>query len=641
MFTDMVASTALGQRDEPLSIAMVGEQRRLLRPVFMRHNGREVKTMGDGFLVEFPSALDAVRCAYDVQRATREFNISLPSDKRLHLRVGVHLGDVVESQGDIAGDAVNLASRIEPLAEDDGVCVTRQVYDHVKNKFELPLESLGSKSLRNITEPLEVYKMVMPWEERKAMQPGPLDGKRIAILPFANISQDGSDEYFADGMTEELISRLSRIRDLKVISSTSAMRYKATSKSVGEIAKELGVGTILEGSVRIASGHLRVSTKLIDTRSDEHIWSQDYDRKLEDVFRIQREIGQKVAEALRIRLLSVERKDMERRVTESPQAHKLYLRGRQCWNERSKGGLDKASKYFEEAIKLDSKYALAYSGLADCYVLYGAWGFLRPDDSFPRAKEYATKSIETDPRLAEPHATLADVFNSCEGRWAESEAEYRRALELNPSYATAHMWYGLLLLFLTRFDEARDHIKMAIELDPLTRVGALNLGGVSLYEGRAREAVEQIEDAVAADPEFTPNRSALAWAYYADSRTDEGISEMRKAVRMSGGSLVDKADLACLLGSSGRTAEARSILREIEEASKFTYVSKMKIAQVLFSLAKFDEAFELLQEAQNDHSLFTQHGSYLLDMRLFPSFASVRKDARWGKFVGQLKIPEA
>ena len=640
MFTDMVGFTALGQRNEQLSIALVDEQRKLLRPIFTRHNGREVKTMGDAFLVEFPSALDAVRCGYDIQRATREFNVSLPSEKRVHLRVGVHLGDVVESQGDISGDAVNLASRIEPLAEDDGVCITRQVYDHVKNKFELPLASLGSKSLRSIAEPLEVYKMIMPWEERNASQSEHFDRKRIAILPFANISQGDKDEYFADGMTEELISTLSRIGGLKVISRTSVMRYKASGKSVSEIAKELGVGTILEGSVRMAGGHLRVSAELIDAGRDEHLWSQDYDRDLEDVFKIQTEIAQRVAEALRIELLSVEREDIERRVTESPQAHKLYLRGRHYWNERTKDSVDKAVKYFEEAIKLDSKYALVYAGLARCYILYGAWGFMRPNDSFPKAKRYAIKSIEIDPRLAEPHTIFADVLNDYEGRWVESELEYRRALELNPSYATAHMWYGLLLVFLTRFDEARDHIRLAIELDPLTHVGALNLAGVSLYEGRPRDAVEQIENAIEGDPEFAPNHNALAWAYCLDSRTDEGISEMRKALAMSG-EPIDKADLACLLGFSGRTEEARSILKEIKETSKVTYVSKMKIAQVLFALGNYDEAFKLLEEAREDHSLFTQHGSYLLDMRLLPLFAPVREDRRWQTFVATLKIPEA
>src|SRR5438552_8004155 len=211
MFTDMVGYTSLGQKNESLSLALVEEKRKLIRPILNRHDGREVKTMGDAFLVEFSSALSAVRCAFDIQRTAREYNISLPEERRVHLRIGVHLGDVLDSQGDISGDAVNVASRIEHLAEDGGVCLTRQVYDHVQNKFELPLISLGPKSLRNVISSIDVYRMVMPWDDAKAITATEHDTRRIVILPFANISPDPTDEYFSDGMTDELITVLSKI----------------------------------------------------------------------------------------------------------------------------------------------------------------------------------------------------------------------------------------------------------------------------------------------------------------------------------------------------------------------------------------------------------------------------------------------
>src|SRR5713226_4381380 len=249
MFTDMVGYTALGQRNESLSLALVEEQKKLIRPLLSRHNGREVKTMGDAFLVEFSSALDAVRCAYDIQRAIREFNVSLPQERRVHLRVGIHLGDVVENQGDISGDAVNLASRIEPLAEDGGVCLSRPVYDQVQNKFELHLTSLGPKQLKNVTSPVEVFKMVMPWEEARIPERTLLDKKRIAVLPFTNMSPDPSDEYFSDGMTEELITSLSGVNGLSVIARTSVMKYKGAPKGASQVANELNVGTLVEGSV--------------------------------------------------------------------------------------------------------------------------------------------------------------------------------------------------------------------------------------------------------------------------------------------------------------------------------------------------------------------------------------------------------
>ena len=270
MFTDMAGYTALGQRNESLSLALAEEQRKLLRPVFNRHNGREIKTMGDAFLVEFSNALDAVRCAYDVQRASREFNISQPSDQRIILRIGLHLGDVVESQGDISGDAVNIASRIQSLAEDGGICVTRQVYDQVQNKFDLPLKGLGSRSLKNVSAPIEVFKMVLPWEKEQKSSMSQLDASRVAVLPFANMSPDPSDSYFADGITEEIISTLSGVSGLNVISRTSVMGYKGTTKRVKEIGGELEAGSVLEGSFRKAGNRIRVTAQLIHVGDDRH-----------------------------------------------------------------------------------------------------------------------------------------------------------------------------------------------------------------------------------------------------------------------------------------------------------------------------------------------------------------------------------
>jgi len=226
MFTDIVGFTALSQSNESLALSVLDEQRELLRPMFNKHGGREVKTIGDAFLVDFPSALSAVRCAYEIQKTTREFNSSIPEERRVLLRIGVHLGDVVESQSDISGDAVNLASRIESLADSGGVCLTRQVYDQVQNKFEPPLRSLGAKSLKNLRTPLEVFKIVMPWEGAITEETVELDRHRVAVLPLKNMSPDPNDEYFADGMTEELITALSGLRELTVIARTSVMQYK-------------------------------------------------------------------------------------------------------------------------------------------------------------------------------------------------------------------------------------------------------------------------------------------------------------------------------------------------------------------------------------------------------------------------------
>ena len=637
MFTDMVGYTALGQKDETLSLALVEEQGKLIRPILGRHGGREVKTIGDAFMVEFPNAVDAVRCAYDIQRAIREFNLSLASDKRIHLRVGLHLGEVIESHGDISGDAVNVASRIETLAEDGGVCFTQQVYDHVRNKVDLNLTSLGRRSLKNVVEPIEIYKIAMPWEE--AHLSVLLDPKRIAVLPFVNMSPDPNDSYFADGITEEVISTASNIGGLSVISRTSIMGYKGTSKKVGEIGSELKAGSVLEGSFRKAGNRIRVTTQLIDVNNDSHVWTQAYDRELDDIFAIQTDIAEQVAEALKVRILPDEKKQVERVPTRNTEALSLYLKGRYYWNERTKQSIDKALKYFEEAIKRDQKFAIAYSGIADCYTLYGANGWLQPGDAFPRSKEYATRALEIDPTLAEPHTTLADVLNSYEGRWEESEAEFKRALKLKPNYSLAHMWYGLLLQFLRRFDEAREEYNLAVQLDPLTRVGALNIASVTAASGRPKDAIRELETALEKDPDFANLHNALGWTYHLDSRTEDGIKELKKSLEMTDGDPGFKVDLAIALGFSGRIKEAKTTLKEVQEAAKVEYVSKMKLAQASFAVGKNDVAFSLLEEALGDHSLFTVGSSYLSDVMFDPWFAQVRRDPRWETFVKQLKIP--
>src|SRR5712692_3472833 len=365
MFTDMAGYTALGQKNESLSLALVEEQRKLLRAVFSRHNGREVKTMGDGFLVEFSNAMDAVRCAYDVQRASREFNISQPGDQRITIRIGLHLGDVVESQGDISGDAVNIASRIQSLAENGGICLTRQVYDQVQNKFDLPLRSLGSRSLKNVSSPLELYKMVLPWEKEEKSTAAHLDSSRVAVLPFANMSPDPGDSYFADGITEEIISTLSGVSGLNVISRTSIMGYKGTTKRVKEIGGELEAGSVLEGSFRKAGNQIRVTAQLIDVRDDRHVWAHSYDRNLDDVFGVQTDIAKQVSDALRVKILAPEIDRIDKKPTESTKAYTLYLLGRHHLNRRSIEEIQKAEEYFADAVREDRGFALGYVGLAD------------------------------------------------------------------------------------------------------------------------------------------------------------------------------------------------------------------------------------------------------------------------------------
>ena len=489
MFTDMVGYTALGQRNESLSLALVEEQRKLIRPILARHNGREIKTIGDAFLVDFPNALDAVRCAYDIQRAIREFNLSLASDKRIHLRIGVHVGEVVESLGDISGDAVNVASRIEPLAEDGGVCLTRQVYDHVRSKVDLPLSSLGPKSLKNVTEPVEVYKMVMPWEKEIAVMSAQLDKTRIAVLPFTNMSSNPEEGYFADGITEELITSLSGVRQLTVIARTSVMKYKGSQKGASEVGRELNAGTLIEGSVRKAGNRVRITAQLIDAATEGHLWAQNYDRQLEDVFAIQSEIAEKVATELKIRLVDSEKRTLEKKPTENTEAYTYFLRGRELTREETEPSVRQAIGLFEKAVELDPSFAKAYAGLAECFLLLATDTYEPYEKAIPKAELAVKKALKLDPELAEAAVALARI-HFAEDDIVGSETEGRRAIELNPSLTEAYRILSNVAFLKGDGDEGTRLWEAAYHLDPARPRYVERLGAWYFYMGRESEALQ-------------------------------------------------------------------------------------------------------------------------------------------------------
>ncbi len=632
MFTDMVGYTALGQRNESLSLVMVEEQRKMLRPIFKRHNGREVKTMGDAFLVEFANALDAVRCAYDIQRASREFNISQPNDMRIRLRVGLHLGDVEESNADIFGDVVNVASRIEPLAEEGGVCVTRQVYDQVQNKFELPLTSLGTRALKNVSIPTEVYKMVMPWEEEKSVSSPQLDRKRIAVLPFQNISPDESDEYFADGVTEELISTMSRISGLRVIARTSVMGYKGGQKKISEVAKELEVGTVLEGSVRKAGERVRITVQLIDSHTSEHLWAESYDRELRDVFAIQSDISKTVAEALEVRLLSKEREIMEKTRTVNPEAYTLYLKGRFYWDERTKESVNKALKYFEQALKIDAKFALAYSGLADCYNIYGNYTWMAPGRAGPLARGFSLKALEIDENLAEAHASLALVLMNHSWDFVSAERELKRAIEIRPNFAMAYHWYADLLIYLRRFEEALLQEKLAVDIDPYSRVINMGIANLLAFHGKTDEAIARYRELIELNPDFGAVRIWKSHVHAWRSEHDDAIEEAKKAWELERNALAE-LNLAEIYALTGRTDEARKMLSGIMGRANDEYTSPAWIGLIELGLGRQDEGFKWLEKG------VAERDSMLLYIACLPWCKDYRSNPRWKQIGATLGLP--
>lgn len=629
MYIDMVGYTALGQRDEELSLAAVEAQRSLLEPVLARHSGRKVKTMGDAFLVEFSNALEAARCAYDVQRATREFNKALPIEKRLHLRVGIHLGDVVESQGDILGDAVNVASRIEPLADDGGVCLTQQVYDHVHNKLDLRLVSLGKKILKNVSEQVEVYKMLMPWDEEKRISSERYEKMRIAVLPFTNMSPDPADEYFADGMTEELITTMSRLPGLQVLARTSVANYKGGAK-LSTIAEELRVGTVLEGSVRKSGNRVRITAQLIDIPTEAHVWSERYDREFDDIFRIQDDIAEKIVDALRLRFATPQG-PVQKRV-ENIEAYTLYLKGRFMWNKRSREGVLAAIEIFHEAVKVDPEYAQAWSGLADAYSLAFFNDFMSEEEARSKAREAVVKALELDDKLAEAHASLGIMLLG-ELKFEKAQKEFKRAIELNPNYAPAHHWYSNCLVDLGRIRDSTDEIEKAHELDPLSPATAARIGENFIYLGKIDEGISTFDKLTKIDPLYSRTYLFRAVAFMIKNMKEKALADLEASYKLNPDEYLYKGSLAWFHAWFGDIEKAQRLEQELLQNVERSQFNALYFALYYAILGKADEFFTWIEKAIARKNISVSF------IRYTPFCDKVRNDPRFPEIFQKLGLP--
>jgi adenylate cyclase len=477
---DVVGYSRLMAVDEAGTHARLKALRKdFIEPKIAEHHGRFAKLMGDGALVEFASVVDAVECAAAIQQGVAERQVEISDDRRIAFRIGINIGDIIIEDDDIYGDGVNIAARLEQLAEPGGICVARNVYNQVKNK--VAFEPMGEHRVKNIPEPVVAYR-VLPdpgpvakilglkhagtpkwrwaapaaalvvllgaggtwWVWNELERPVPeataqstsLDKHRIAVLPFVNMSADGENEYFSDGITEDLITQLSKIPELSVIARTSVIGYKGSSKAVAEVGRELGAGTILEGSVRRAGDQVRITAQLVDTPSQAHLWAESYDRQLADVFAVQSDVAQQVANALRIALLPGVKQRIDRPATTDPIAHDLYLKARRKYYENTAQGMERAIAGYAAATERDPSYAMAYVGLATAWI--DAFWLLpvTPRAALANAKAAAERALALDEDLAEAHAALAYAkFYTWD--WPGAEAGFKRSLALNPNSAWA------------------------------------------------------------------------------------------------------------------------------------------------------------------------------------------------------------
>jgi TolB-like protein/DNA-binding winged helix-turn-helix (wHTH) protein/Tfp pilus assembly protein PilF len=455
----------------------------------------------------------------------------------------------------------------------------------------------------------------------------------IAVLPLKNLSNDPEQDYFADGITEAVITDLGKVGALRVISRTSVMRYKDTRKPLPEIAGELQVDVLVEGTVARSGNHVRITANLVQASPERHLWAESYERDLRDVITLQNDVANAIAREIQVNLTPQERSRLATSRTVNPEAYQLYLKGRYFWNRRTQEGLKKAIDYFNQAIALDPNYALAYSGVADCYPPLAYLGYVPPNEALSRAKAAAAKALEIDESLAEAHAALGAEKMFQEWDWIGSEKEFKRAIELNPGYATAHSWYAQDLLAMGRFREGLEESKRAQQLDPFSLIINAGLAHRLYWARQYDQAIEQSQKTIELDPNFALAHWDLGLEYEQTGAPGQAIAEMTKAVSLSESNSLMMAGLGHAYAVSGNRAAALKIARDLEKRSHMEYVDPYAIALVYAGLAGKNQAFDYLEKAYEQRSpLF----SFLnVEQMLDP----IRSDPRFQQLVHRVGLP--
>jgi adenylate cyclase len=659
MFSDVVGYTALMGRDEQEALRALDAHRGVLRTLLPRFNGRIVGEVGDGTLCSFHSAIDAVNCAREVQARAEE-------NPELKLRIGIHLGDVVFSNNTILGDGVNVASRIHALAPPGGICISATVYDEIRNKPGTKAKDLGEKKLKNVSRPIRVYLLPSErvvghpaqradtWKRRIAAAGGaialvaivygvarwtstihgtaeraapPRQIRSIAVLPLDNFSGDPRQEYFADGMTDELITDLARISALRVISRTSVMQFKGEHrKPVPEIAKELNVDAVVEGSVLKVGDRVRITAQLIDAPNDRHLWAESFERKSRDVLALQDELASAIAREINVQLTPDERARLAKAPSVNPAAHEAYLRGRYFLNSPTAENVEKALDEFSHAIKADPNFAPAYTGVADCYV-WGADWYFPGTEVMPKAKAAAEKALQLDDTLAEPHTSLALVKLEYDFDWPGAESEFRRAIELNHGYAFAHDQYGVGLAFHGRLDDSLAEAEHAAQLDPLSPSIEWDMALPLAWQGKYEVAKEHCRKALELDPNFYLAQWALGWVDIQADRLGEAVPELEKAKAMGAPPFV-VAYLGYAYAASGERTKAEAVIGELERMPAHRYVSLFCTTIVHLGLGDRSRALEGLEKAYAARSqmlLFLKEDRIFDPLRSDPRFIALLK----------------
>jgi adenylate cyclase len=625
-------SRLMGQ-DEEWTVHTLKSSKEVMKGLIGQHRGRVVDAPGDNLLAEFGSVVDAVQCAVEVQQVLKAKNAMLPENRKMEFRIGINLGDVIEEGDLIYGEGVNIAARIEGLAEAGGVCISESAYQQIENKLPLRYDYLGEHEVKNIAKPVRVYRAQI---EPEPLPRKPIEGAKMAalpdkpsivVLPFVNMSTDPEQEYFSDGMTEELISALAKIEGLKVISRTSAFHFKGTNADLRTIGENLKVEHVLEGSVRKAGNRLRITAQLIKVADDAHLWSESYNREIEDVFAIQEEISNAIVDKLKIQILG--QAPIVKTRTENMAAYESFIRGRYCfYSATGKESMERALQYYERALTLDPKYAPAYSAIAEWYWGLPLMGGPAPsrEDVYAKAKEAITKALDIDHDLPEAHSTLGLIRMVYEWDWKGAKEAFEAAVTLNPGSTKSHHDYAIYLASVVEdIPRSLSEARKAVELDPLSGNAHYVFGHMLFLSGQLDHALEELRHA-RETISHVPSISALVQTYTAKGMLEEAMDEINRGLRLFPKHPMLLGHMGNIYALRGEKRKAEAILDELIERSKKEYVSPLFIAFLCADLGEMDRMFEYLEKGYETCDTFFTY------IKSFRQFHQLRTDPRFIAF---------
>src|SRR5688572_238864 len=635
MFADMTGFTAMMQEDEAKAKVLRNRQQTTLENLIPAYNGTIVQFFGDGTLSIFDSAIDAVKCGIEIQK-------ELQKEPKVKLRIGIHSGDVVYDTKGLYGDCVNLASRIESIGVPGAVLISDKVFDEVKNQNGIKTISLGKVSLKNVKRPLEVHAianegLVIPTAAQIGVKAG--SEKSIAVLPFVNMSADAENEYFSDGISEEILNALTHVEGIQVTARTSSFSFKGKNEDIRQIGAKLGVAHVLEGTVRRAGKKVRINVQLINTTDGYHTWSEVYDRELEDIFEVQDEIATKIVTRLKENFAVNEKKEtVVKPPTENIDAYNLYLKGRYYWNKSNPENILNAIKTFEEAIRIDPNFALPYCSLSYCYSFLGSSGIMPPAEAYPKAKDCTLKAIELDPNHAESYLSLATIKFYHNWDFDGAEASLNKAHELGLNSSLFNQVHGWFLIAKGDFEKAIEKIQQALILDPLSLPLMGTLADAYSFPRRFDEALAQCTEIIDLERTFRRAFESRGMTYLAMGEYEKAIEDLEHYHKLVGHPLKGLASLGHAYAAAGYHDKALGCAEKIKlrQEHEPDVILHMDFAFLYSGMNELDLAFQYLNKTY-DQRLGIACLGMIFCIR-YPMLKELKSDTRFTQLLQKMGL---